>query len=46
MERGGVASSRWRRLRSGDRIAHLVTLVFASGILLITVALVCELYSS
>jgi phosphate transport system permease protein len=49
MERGGAAktmSSLWRRLRSGDRIAHLVTLVFASGILLITLALVYELYSS
>ena len=41
-----MASSRWRRLRSGDRIAHLVTLVFASSILLITLALIYELYSS
>jgi len=32
------------RLRSGDEVAHLITLVFASAILLITVLLVFELY--
>jgi phosphate transport system permease protein len=34
------------RLRSGDRIAHLITLVAASSVLLITVLLVVELYDS
>ena len=34
------------RLRSGDRIAHLITLVAASSVLLITVLLVAELYDS
>lgn len=33
-----------RRLRSGDEIAHLITLLFASSILLITALLVFELY--
>jgi phosphate transport system permease protein len=33
-----------RKLRSGDEIAHLITLVFAAGILLITSLLVCELW--
>jgi len=32
------------RLRSGDEIAHLITLIFASSIILITVLLVFELY--
>jgi phosphate transport system permease protein len=32
------------RLRSGDEVAHLLTLVFASTIILITVLLVFELY--
>jgi len=35
-----------RRLRSGDQVAHLVTLIFASSVLLITVMLVVELYDS
>ncbi len=35
-----------RRLYGGDRLAHLVTLAFASSILLLTLALVFELYSS
>lgn len=34
-----------RRLRGGDRIAHLVTMLFGSSILLITVLLAFELYS-
>lgn len=33
-----------RRLRSGDEIAHLITLIFASAILLITFLLVYELW--
>jgi phosphate transport system permease protein len=33
-----------RKLRSGDEIAHLITLVFAAGILLITSLLVFELW--
>jgi phosphate transport system permease protein len=33
-----------RKLRSGDQIAHLITLVFAAGILLITSLLVFELW--
>jgi len=32
------------RLRSGDEVAHLITLIFASAILLITVLLAFELY--
>ncbi|HWR50849.1 MAG TPA: phosphate ABC transporter permease subunit PstC [Bryobacteraceae bacterium] len=35
-----------RRLRSGDTIAHTVTMVFAASILLITVLLVFELFES
>jgi phosphate transport system permease protein len=48
MNRGGAnaVSSLVRRLRSGDRIAHLVTLAFASGIILLTLLLVFELYAS
>ncbi|MGA8923515.1 MAG: phosphate ABC transporter permease subunit PstC, partial [Candidatus Dormiibacterota bacterium] len=33
-----------RRLRSGDEIAHLITLIFAASILLITILLVYELW--
>ncbi|MGD0015082.1 MAG: phosphate ABC transporter permease subunit PstC [Bryobacteraceae bacterium] len=48
---GGIARrSRTRgfldRLRSGDEVAHLVTLTFAASILLITVLLVIELWGS
>ncbi len=32
------------RLRSGDEVAHLITLVFASSIILVTALLVFELY--
>ena len=35
-----------RRLQSGDEIAHLITLVFASSIFLVTVLLVFELYAN
>jgi phosphate transport system permease protein len=42
--RGRVASF-LSRLRSGDEIAHLVTLVFALSIILITGLLVAELYA-
>ncbi|RPI08680.1 MAG: phosphate ABC transporter permease subunit PstC, partial [Acidobacteriales bacterium] len=35
-----------RKLRSGDAVAHLVTLAVASSVLLITVWLVVELYDS
>jgi phosphate transport system permease protein len=35
-----------RRLRSGDAIAHAVTLIVASSVLLVTVLLVVELYGS
>jgi len=38
--------SAWRGLRSGDAIAHAVTLVVASSVLLVTVLLVVELYGS
>ena len=33
-----------RRLKGGDEIAHLITLIFAASILLVTVLLVYELY--
>ena len=36
----------WRKLRSGDGIAHAVTLIVASSVLLVTVLLVVELYGS
>ncbi|HSW49237.1 MAG TPA: phosphate ABC transporter permease subunit PstC [Bryobacteraceae bacterium] len=39
-------SSLLRRLRNPDRVAHLVTLIVASSVLLITVLLVIELYST
>lgn len=35
-----------RRLRSGDEIAHLITLCFAAGVLLITVLVVYQLWIS
>lgn len=35
-----------RRARSGDTVAHLVTLIFASSVLLLTVLLVTELIDS
>ena len=35
-----------RRLRSGDEVAHLLTLIFASAIILLTVLLVFELYQN
>lgn len=41
---GGRARAFLHRLRSGDEIAHLITLIFASTIILITVLLVFELY--
>jgi len=34
-----------RRLRNGDEIAHLVTMIFAASILLVTTALVYELWT-
>jgi len=40
----GRARAFVRRLRSGDEVAHLITLIFASAILLITALLVLELY--
>ena len=43
---GERARSWVRRLQSGDEIAHLVTLVFASSIFLVTVLLVFELYAN
>ena len=49
MDSGGLARplrGLLRRLHSGDRLAHLVTLAFASSILLVTLALVFELYNS
>jgi phosphate transport system permease protein len=42
--RQGRARAFLSRLRSGDEVAHLITLLFASAILLITVLLVFELY--
>jgi phosphate transport system permease protein len=42
---GGMLKSFARRLRSGDEIAHLVTLAFAASIVLITLLLVYELWS-
>jgi phosphate transport system permease protein len=42
--RPGRARAFLSRLRSGDEIAHLLTLIFASSILLITILLVFELY--
>ena len=35
-----------RRLRNGDEVAHLVTLLFAAGIVLVTALLVIELFRS
>jgi phosphate transport system permease protein len=40
----GRARSWIRRLASGDEIAHLITLIFAASIFLVTVLLVYELY--
>jgi len=40
----GGARAFLRRLQSGDEIAHLITLIFASAILLLTVLLVYELW--
>ncbi len=40
----GRAGAFIRRLRQGDEIAHLITLLFAASILLITALLVFELY--
>lgn len=34
----------WGRLRTGDEIAHLITLIFAAGIFLVTALLVFELW--
>jgi phosphate transport system permease protein len=42
--RPGRARAFLTRLRSGDEVAHLITLIFASFILLITLLLVFELY--
>jgi phosphate transport system permease protein len=42
--RPGRVSAFVRRVRSGDEIAHLITLTFAASILLVTVLLVYELY--
>lgn len=42
----GRAAAWLHRLRSGDTIAHTVTMVFAASILLITVLLVFELFNS
>jgi len=36
----------WHRIRSGDEVARLVTLIFASSVLLITILLVLELTTS
>ncbi|MGD0921933.1 MAG: phosphate ABC transporter permease subunit PstC [Terriglobia bacterium] len=46
---GGAPRRRWvraflLRLRSGDEVAHLVVLIFASAIILVTALLVFELY--
>lgn len=43
-EQPGRAQSFLKRLGSGDEIAHLITLIFALSILLITCLLVFELY--
>ncbi|HEV2494846.1 MAG TPA: phosphate ABC transporter permease subunit PstC [Terriglobia bacterium] len=40
----GRVRSWMRRLASGDEIAHLITLIFAAGIFLVTLLLVYELY--
>jgi phosphate transport system permease protein len=42
----GRVRSFLRRLQSGDEIAHLITLMFASSIFLVTVLLVYELYAN
>ncbi|MGH9400744.1 MAG: phosphate ABC transporter permease subunit PstC [Terriglobia bacterium] len=44
-EMPGRARAFLKRLQSGDEIAHLVTLIFALVILLITILLVYELYT-
>jgi phosphate transport system permease protein len=41
---GGRVHAFWARLRSGDEIAHLITLIFAAFIFLLTAALVFELW--
>ena len=43
---GGGARAFVQRLRSGDEIARLITLAFATSILLVTVGLVYELWST
>jgi phosphate transport system permease protein len=40
----GAARSLLNRLREGDEAAHLTTLIFAAGVILITALLVVELY--
>jgi phosphate transport system permease protein len=40
----GTVRSFWRRLAEGDEVAHIVTLVFASSIILITSLLVYQLW--
>jgi phosphate transport system permease protein len=41
---GGRVQAFLARLRSGDEIAHLITLIFAAGIFLLTAGLVFELW--
>ena len=42
--RGGEPNAFIQRLRHGDEVAHLLTLTFAAGILLLTSMLVYELW--
>ncbi len=41
---GGRVQVFWARLKSGDEVAHLITLIFAASIFLLTVLLVLELW--
>jgi phosphate transport system permease protein len=42
----GRAQSLWRRLRSGDEIAFLITFICAASVVLVTALLVFELYKN
>src|ERR1035441_10862538 len=34
----------WRRLATGDEVAHLITFIFAASVFLVTVLLISELW--
>src|SRR5215469_17286422 len=40
----GHRRSFWQRLAKGDEVAHLITLIFAASVFLVTVFLILELW--